>query len=176
MTGTVRVAVPRISAKQNATDQYQGTLCERKMCVQTFLLFFPNSWTALNLVHKNKIKEKRKRDTNFTIKQRRNAPCKLCSLLSRIPLDLHAHDKFTPGFLPKISTNLDNYSTRNNRFETYFIEYMDAYIWIRIRVYIYIYIYLFKILESGRTGRKKNREEERAFLNEWIATSDLFRV
>lgn len=57
---------------------------------------------------------------------------------------------------------------------------ISSNIWTRIfeyaYVYIYIYIYLFKILESGRTGRKKNREEERAFLNEWIATSDLFRV
>lgn len=176
MTGTVRVAVPRISAKQNATDQYQGTLCERKMCVQTFLLFFPNSWTALNLVHKNKIKEKRKRDTNFTIKHNvvtrhvnyarssRESPLIYTRTTNSRPVSFL---KFPPTstIIPRVII---------------VSKLISSNIWTRIfeyaYVYIYIYIYLFKILESGRTGRKKNREEERAFLNEWIATSDLFRV
>lgn len=40
MTGTVRVAVPRISAKQNATDQYQRYQYQCNENVRIFFFFF----------------------------------------------------------------------------------------------------------------------------------------
>lgn len=148
---------PNICKTKRDRSISEGTL--QTKVLQTYFFFF---YSCLNLVHK------KKKGTNFTIKQSRNVALHVnCTLLSRRESRTwFTYNKIYDDLRPVSFLKFPPTSRITPRMWIYksslFRNTVIYLIWTYTYIPTYTYIYLFKILKRRWSRKKKNREEERA--------------